>query len=337
MHDLPSQTLLQQAHARPKGGEELEVLGKQAASLYLSGECSNLTEAVVETVKHAGLSPEQVKRVVEFTNTSAYLKEFEKKGSSHRYIDFHGGPANPAEILKDLNDGGGGTVFDRGDGDYKSPPSHFSKTASLAQRNMQRLTGQLEKTASVEKVADFDPAETAFEQMMRVDEKPIPYANPWAEIEDMREKLASARDHLTSDLSRLETDFMVLNEELYGHVKQAAMEGIPLGYIVQAWGEVTPGPGFVKAAFASIGPRLARDGVFANLGDVGDSLVKTAEGAMADHRHPLLQCFAAFCTTLEKTASVRATRDEVAQYHAKTDYFIKKGALIPKSGAGPDS
>lgn len=334
MQDLPSQTLLQQAHARPKSGEELEVLGKQAASLYLNGECANLTEAVVETVKHAGLSPEQVKRVVEFTNTSAYLKEFEKKGSSHKYIDFHGGPANPAEILKDLNDGGGGTVFDRGDGDYKSPPSHISKTASLAQRNMQRLTGGLEKTAGV----DFDPAEAAFERMLTVEEKPIPYANPWAEIEDMREKLAGAREHLTSDLSLLETDLLALHEELYGHVKQAAMEGTPLGYIVQAWSEVTPGPGFVKAAFISIGPRLAEEGVFPGLGDIGDSLVKTAEGVMADHRHPLIQCFAAFCTTLEKVAELRAARDEIAAYQEKAEHFIKKGAgLIPKSGAGPSN
>ena len=336
MHDLPSQPLLQQTHARHKSGEELEVLGKQAASLFMDGQCKTLTEAVVETVKHAGLSPEQVKRVVEFTNTSAYLRDFEKKASGHKYVDFHGGPANPAEILKDLNDGGGGTVFDRGDGDYHSPPPH-TKTAELVERNRQRL-GVLDgvKTASA---ADFDPAETAFRQMFHVEEKPYPYANPWEDIEVMREKLASTREHLTSELTRLEIDYMTTSEELYGHVKQAAFEGTPLGHVVQAWGEVTPGPGFVKIAFKTIAPRLAKEGVFANLGDIGDSLVKTAgEGVLVDTTHPLIQCFADYCETLTKMAAVRTARDEVSSYCDKADTFVKKAAaLIPKSGAGPSS
>jgi len=80
------------------------------------------------------------------------------------------------------------------------------------------------------------------------------------------------------------------------------------------------------------------EGVFSGLGDIGDSLVKTAEGVMADHRHPLIQCFAAFCTTLEKVAELRAARDEIADYQMKAEHFITKGAgLIPKSGAGPSN
>lgn len=131
MHDLPPQTQLQQSAAHPMSGEELEVLGKRASAMYRCGGCT-LNDAVVETVKKAGLSPEQVKRVVEFANTDAYLKEFEKKGATHKYIDFHGGPANPSEILKDLNDGGGGTVFDTGSGDYMSPPLQKTSAALYA-------------------------------------------------------------------------------------------------------------------------------------------------------------------------------------------------------------
>jgi hypothetical protein len=113
MSDLPFQALLQQAHARSVSGEELEAFGKKAAAQYSRGDGS-LTEAVVETVKHAGLSPEQVKRVVEFANTTAYLTEFKKEGSHHRVVEFQGGPADPSAVLQDLNDGGGGTVFDVG-------------------------------------------------------------------------------------------------------------------------------------------------------------------------------------------------------------------------------
>ena len=57
MHDLPFQSLLQQSHSRPVSGEELETFGKKAADLYSKGE-GDLTQAVVETIKHAGLSPE---------------------------------------------------------------------------------------------------------------------------------------------------------------------------------------------------------------------------------------------------------------------------------------
>ncbi len=63
MNDLPSALLLQQAKARPKTGEDLEVYGKTAASKYCHGQVGNLTDAVVEAVKTAGLSPEQVHRM----------------------------------------------------------------------------------------------------------------------------------------------------------------------------------------------------------------------------------------------------------------------------------
>ena len=149
MHDLPSVMLLQQSHAVPRSGEELEVLGKCAAQKYVEGACGNLSDAVVETVKHAGLSPEQVKRVVEFANTDAYLTEHRKEGEA-KYVTFEGGPADPAEVLRDLNDGGGGTVFDRGLADYSLPPLSKVASSGLEERNL----ASLEKTAAA---AGFGP------------------------------------------------------------------------------------------------------------------------------------------------------------------------------------
>jgi len=133
MSDLPRQGLLQQLNAHPHSGEYLEVLGKRAAARWSSGDHKTLTDAVTETVKQAQLSPEQVKRVVEFANTDAYLTEFKKEGGEHHVIDFHGGPADASEILKDLNDGGGGSVFDRGTGDYNAPPNDMKISSSKAE------------------------------------------------------------------------------------------------------------------------------------------------------------------------------------------------------------
>jgi hypothetical protein len=131
MSDLPNHMLQQQSDARPVSGEQLEVLGKKAASRYAEG--TSLNEAVVETVKQAGLSPEQVKRVVEFANTAAYLNEFKKEGSS-KAIEFDGGPADPSEVLKDLNDGGGGSVHDPARSDYGNPPDVVIKLGAARKK-----------------------------------------------------------------------------------------------------------------------------------------------------------------------------------------------------------
>jgi hypothetical protein len=314
MHDLPSQTLLQQKHAKPISGEHLEVLGKHAASQYMSGTCSTLNEAVVETVKQAGLSPEQVKRVIEFANTDAYLQEFKKEGSDHKYVHFQGGPASPSEVLKDLNDGGGGTVFDRGMGDYSSPPPDMSKRSSA---NLARVG--MDKTASA-----YDPAERQLQEMFNVKEQPIPYADPWAESVAMRDKLAGARDNANSELGSLEVEFMTICDHLYHQVKQASLSEVPLGHVIQAWQDVVPGPEYVKLAFQRIGPRLIKEEVFPSRVAMGDSLTKTAAG-IPDHSHPIIRTFAAFCTHLDKLAGLRTTRDELSEHYNRIDWFLKEG------------
>jgi hypothetical protein len=320
MHDLPTQAALQQAKARPISGEELEVMGKQAASCFLSGAHPTLTEAVVETVKRAGLSPEQVLRVVEFTNQNAYRQEFQKEGSTHKFIDFPGGPASPSEVLQDLNDGGGGTVFDRGSSDYSKEPK-FSKTAAA-------LTS-MEKTAS----AETDPLEAAFEAMFKVAKgESLPFVEPMQDTIVAREKLASARDALTSDLSFLETEFHGVLEDLYEQVKQAAMAGVPLGHVVQAWASLDPAAGLVKAAFSHIGPRLNEQGVMP-LEEIGASLRKTAS-AVVNERHPLVQTFAAFADRLEKLAHTRAALVEVNEAFSRISHFEKRASSALAGTAG---
>lgn len=498
MYDLPPQTLLQQNNARPRSGEELEVLGKKASAMYLCGSCATMNDAVVETVKKAGLSPEQVRRVIEFANTDAYIKEFEKKGSTHKYIAFQGGPANPSEILKDLNDGGGGTVFDRGDGHYDQAPMH-KKASVIFQRNreaMQKLafstsqpmayptmTGEgtadqevavptaqqqglslgsvlaggtaagavggagigyagakkrvdtmkdlahthkvlsragagpiplshleeaakirgekfspehaavlrqkaerlagmgkkevdtlarqvkLERTgsgalrglgagllgagalyggykglkalkdrataAAAEKEAvasvDFNPAETAFEEMWSVKEIPLPYANPFEDVAAMREKLSSIADELRYELSSAESFHESALLDLYQEVKQASAEGVPLGHVLQAWQSIVPGEGFVKTAFMFIGPRLVKEGIFESLEDLGGSIEKVASrGLMVNMDHPLISTFAAYCENLEKMATLRAERGAVLGELDYVNTFLKEaGGILP--------
>ena len=299
MSDLPVQGLLQQLNARPVSGEHLEVLGKHASDLWQEGRCKTLTDAVTESVKHAGLSPEQVRRVVEFTNTHAYLTEFKKEGA-HKVIDFGpGGPADPSEILKDLNDGGGGSVFDRGTLDYGQPPADTKIASTHAERELVELFGEA---------------------------PPLPFESPLGEAMDMRDKLASANALLLAQVSGLEVAYADLADRVYQGVKQAALSGTSLSDVVSAWQEVNPAGEYVKVAFELFSPRLLREGVFSSAEQMLGSVEKTASVGIVNVEHPLVVDFGEFCDVLSKLAELRAAREEVRESLGHMTAFMKEAA-----------
>jgi hypothetical protein len=300
MSDLPVQGLLQQLNARPVSGEHLEVLGKHAADLWSAGAHKTLTEAVTETVKHAGLGPEQVRRVIEFTNTHAYLTEFKKEGAPHKVIDFGpGGPADPSEILKDLNDGGGGSVFDRGTLDYQDPPKESKVASARAEQELTELFGT---------------------------EAPLPFESPLGEAMEVRDKLASANDHLHAQVSGLEIAYADLADRVYQGVKQAALSGVSLSDVMQAWQEVSPSDDHIKLAFELFSPRLLREGVFASLDQMLGSVEKTASVGVVNTEHPLVTDFSEMCEVLSKLAELRAAREEVRESLGSITAFLKEAA-----------
>lgn len=275
------------------------MLGKKAAASWAEESCS-LTQAVTRIVKHASapLSPEQVRRVVEFANTEAYLKEFRKEGA-HKVVDFGpDGPANPADVLRDLNDGGGVTVMDSGLGDYRRPP---------------------EKTAS-------DEADAVLQEAFRTKTASAEYpeANPFGEVIELRDKLAGAYEHTSAQISGLEVAYMDLSEHLYNQVKQASMDGVALGEIVQAWSTVTDAPAFVKAAFDQFVPRLFNEGVFHTLEEMGGSIAKTAGARYVNVSHPLVDSYNDFCQTLSKLAGLRAQQEELYESYNQATGFLSE-------------
>lgn len=308
MSDLPSSALAQQAHAQPMSGEQLEVLGKHASKRYLSGECS-LTESVIETVKHAGLSPEQVRRVVEFANTDAFLQEFKKEGRQHRVIEFEGGPADYSEILKELNSGAGGTVFDKHASDYNQPPS---SAIALSSRNQDRM--------------GVDDAKLA--EAFTVPSSEIPFEDPLREAYDARTKLAAAQEHLVDEIGLLEGQYVEVLDRLFTTIKHASFEGTTLGQVVGAWGSVTDDPTFVKVAFQHLAPRLIQNGVFVSKAEIGESLSKTASPGILNQEHPLLVDFSEYCFVLSKLAEDRAAQTEVEQHLGVLTSFLKEAGLF---------
>jgi hypothetical protein len=307
MNDLPSSLALQQNNAKPKTGEELEVLGKEAATQFLRGNYGSLTDAVVGTVKTSGLSPEQVRRVVEFTNVDAFNQEFKKEGSGHKVVQFEGGPADYPEVLRELNDGSGGTVFDKHAHDYSTPPPNMSL---LALQDEDKLGVENEKLAAAFGVEGYQ----------------LPFADPLREALDTKDKLARAEEDLATELTHLEGQYLDIVDSLNQEVKQACLGGIELGQVVQAWSTVTSKPEFMKAAFAQLTPRLLKGEVYPSKEAIGESLLKTASAGMVNPEHPLVVRFQDFCETLTKMAETRVAHAGVGEQIDRLGTFLKAAA-----------
>ena len=287
--------------------ERLESMGKRAAETWRAGLHDNLSEAVVQAVKTAGLTREQVRRVVEFTNHEAFLREFQKEGA-HRVVDFGDhGPADPAYVLQVLNNGAhGGHPVEHNVSDYNSPPTS-SKEASAAE-------------------------EDALRDMFGAPPPELPYAAPLGEADRLRVKLAGIRDHLTSQLTGLERAYADLSDQLHWHVKQAALNGVSLGEVMSAWEPIAPSEAHIKAAFELLAPRLLREGVFSSQEEMFGSLDKTASaGMVVNPTHPLIESFDAYCECLSKLAETRAERAEVITGLSQLTDFVKNADAV---GAG---
>lgn len=345
MNDAPIQTVLQQRDARPIPGEHLEVLGKRAATSWVMGKCASLHEAVVSAVHSERLSPEQVRRVVEFANQDAYLQEFRKEGRA-KVIHFDCGPADPAQVIQDLNDGGGGSLYDQGNLDYRMPPS-MAKSASLS-----RTSTSMDKTAAAE-----EPAVPGLPKLTKMPSLPklasnyedqlwglfrgedpavLPMAEPMGPLMDVRNKLAGARDTLVHEINQLELDYAETGEGLYQTVKQAALEGHSLGDVVAAWSTVSSDPVYVKVAFQLLSPRLRKDGVFSSLDDIGASLQKQAAVGTPNPDHPLVLGYSEFVGTLNKLATARALLVDYSEGKEAADLLLKQaaGGLVGAVGKG---
>lgn len=306
MSDTPNSWAYQQAHARPVSAEKLEVMGKHAAAEWHNGRFETLSEAVIDTIKEAQLSPEQCRRVIEACNTAAFLQDFNKEGATNRVVDFHGGPADPAAVLQELNGGGGTQAISKHAHDYETEPSSHKHASAKEEQSLHDLFG---KTAAVE----------------------LPYANPHAEVIDLKDKLAGAEQHLQSQLSGLEIAYADLGDRVYHQVKQAALDGTSLGEVLQAWETVAPSPDYIKVAFSLITPRLLREGVFHGVESMTRSVDKTASAQIVNPEHPLVIDFSEFCEVLSKLAETRAARSEVLANLKHLDAYLKQANAVGKA------
>lgn len=306
--------LLSQLRSKPVSGEHLELLGKTAAGHWLEGRHKTLTEAVISTVKEAHLSPEQIKRVVEFTNTEAFLHEFKKESAAHRVVHFDCGPASPVDVLHALNHNETKVAMFLGEGLGYGAQS-MDKTASFVNDDYASPPQEMQKASSY--------TEDEFISALQREDSPYPYENPVGPLYDLRVKLSSAEEHVSSMLSGVETAYEELSDRVYRQVKQAALSGHSLGEVVQAWQDVAPSLEHVKVAFAMLVPRLQDDGLFLSEESLGQSFGKTAN-ARVNQQHPLVTEFSDYCDSLSKLAELDAAKSTILAELGKVEVAIKE-------------
>lgn len=78
--------------------EMLAEMADRASALHVDGG-TDLTSSVFEVIKGKLLNPAHVARVIEQTNTQAYLKLYDKCPGPERHVHFEGGPARVFDIL----------------------------------------------------------------------------------------------------------------------------------------------------------------------------------------------------------------------------------------------
>lgn len=260
--------------------EDLEMMGKRAAVMYRD-QGVPLTDAVVRSIGSDPLSPEHVKRVVEFANTAAYLDAFEKSGSI-RNVTFEGGPADVSVALKQLNTGSHPTEYNSVDRSYSGVPEPYSTASDSDLREMFYV-----KTAAY-----------------------IPRAEPVGELVRMRDRLRGAGDHLMSKLSGLNVMYDDLAELISYEARREINEGSSVEKIASAWASVGKNDYLVKLALYEVRDRLTRNG-FMDKPSFDNGVEKVAAFALRvpNPKHPLIGSYLDF----EKVAEQRLVTEKAVQ------------------------
>jgi len=263
--------LAQQQAAKNVDPEQLEVMGKRAAALYAE-QRTPLNEAVVEIVKEARLAPEQVKRVCEFANTAAYLMEFEK-GGEVRNVTFDGGPANPAAVLQDLNDGSSPPPRQVKTAGYQPPIGHY-KTAMASDSILAEAFGI---KSEMEKTAQLDHAIRA---------------NPGEEIADLRVRLEGVRDDLRSKYASSGVLLHDVRHDLCESVRREVLAGTALEDIGKAWHGYAPTQMW-KEAMLMVSGHLKASGMTKEASLSFTPIAKLAGQRIPNTNHPVVDRFIA--------------------------------------------
>jgi hypothetical protein len=277
------QGLIEQARARPVDPGKLQLLGKQAAAMHVE-QGVPLSEAVVNAIGREDLGPEHTRRVCEFANQEAFQKEWEK-GGSVRNVEFDGGPADPAVVLRDLNDGARPDTIRISD--YDEPPI---KVARADRRVEEEIFGKYAHSAP-------HPSE-------------IPSLIPG--MQRLRQTAVGAQEHIMSKLSELEVTKEAMARDLGDSVTDAILSGGSLHKIAAAWSHFCHRKDLFREALdVSLG-RMRERGAHVS-SDMEKIASVEAVGHIPNPDHPLIEKFRGFIKVAQQVRILKGAGQVVEE------------------------
>lgn len=286
--------------------EKLELMGKEAATLLIEKSVP-LEDSVVKLASaHPDMNAEQVRRVVEFANTAAYLSFHDKNktaGAESSYPQFK--LADPQEVMKKLS---GAQAEPQSDLDYLLAPAK-KKLSSVQVKREEELekmflgAGEKSKTASL----DFSP-----ETVETV-------------ILNTKHDLVALRDSLSSSGETFDTLFKQAQADYYDSVKRHMLDGGSFADVLRGAHETGIETEKISEVLTPFVEQLIKEKVASPeaIHSQARDLVKVAHREV-EASHPFVAGFSALNTLLEETEKVALALEDVNAQLSRVQKAIKE-------------
>jgi len=301
------QGLIEQARAKDVDPGKLQYLGKQAAALY-SDKGMPLNDAVLNAIGDEQLGPEHTRRVCEFANQAAFQNEWEK-GGSVRNVEFEGGPADPAFVLREMHDGARPVEVQVSD--YDSAPM---KTARADHRVEEEIFG---------KYAHSQP-------------HPSEIPDPGPEMHQLRQTVRGVGDHFQSEMSKVATEKILAAQRLGNSACDAFLSGSSLYKIADAWSHYCSDQKIMDEALQQATDTMIARGVPRSAFELErEKLASEKVGKIPNPAHPLIQDFVAFSKLASQYRVLRRAVGIVDEQIPAIDEVLIRGKMPEKTASLP--
>lgn len=310
MSDELSNYLMNGSRHASLSAESLELMGKQAATRFLT-EGLALNESISKLAgEHQDINGEQIKRIAEFANNAVYLAKHDQNktaGANSSYPQFE--LADAGRIIQEMSDGARPTVTTNVDIAY-TQAAQKSKTASVHVSSLKDSV--VETMFGIKKAASQEVTkEQAVKQVM-----------------DTKDELTALKDNLAHKGEQFHMALKEAQAEYYSLVKNHLLEGNSFTDVLVAAQSTGADKMKVAGAFRPIVERLLTEKVASplQLKIMTEQLEKVAHRVVND-KHPLVSTFSSMLALEAEIDKVAMSLEDVDAQLGRVKGFIKEQFL----------
>lgn len=286
--------------------ERLEMMGKEAAQLFIDKGVPLSTSIVKIAGAESDINAEQVKRICEFANTAVYLSHHamnKTAGSETSYPQFE--LADPSQVTMQI---------------FGAPKDAVSVDISYSQRPEQTKTASAKLEGALAELFGADKEKTAA----------VSVESAAVDVMEAKDHLASLIDNLSDSLAQLETMHKEASDAYYTAVRTHLMEGESFTDVVNAAAHAGVDPSRSVPVLTSVTQRLIEEKIASidqlEVQNTNEELDKVAH-RVVDLEHPLVNELRAICEIDEEREKVAAAVEEVKAQLGVVQSFIRENFL----------